>query len=53
MEKESGMEEHGVTPALQECPQFRSQLPFLSSQNQAVIGDYVACGQKTHAASHS
>jgi site-specific recombinase XerD len=48
MEKESGMEEHGITPALQECPQFRSQLTFLSPQNQAVIVDYVAYLRARH-----
>jgi integrase/recombinase XerD len=48
MEKESGMEEHGVTPALQEFPQVSSQLPFFSPQNQAVIVDYVAYLRARH-----
>src|SRR5215471_8476125 len=48
MEKESGMEEHGVTLALQECPQFRRQLPFFSPQNQTVIVDYIAYLRARH-----
>ena len=48
MEKESGMEEHGVTSALQEFPQFRRQLPFFSPQNQAVIVDYIAYLRARH-----
>src|SRR5262249_19357571 len=36
MEKERGMEEHCITPALQEFPQL-SLLHFLSPQNQDLI----------------
>ena len=41
MEKEGGMEERYVVPALQEFPQL-SRLHFLSAQNQSVIADYLA-----------
>jgi site-specific recombinase XerD len=41
------MEEHCVTPVLQEFPQF-SQWPFLSSQNQGVIADYLAYLRARH-----
>ena len=47
MEKERGMEEHYVTPALQEFPQL-SRLPFLSPQNQGVIADYLAYLRARH-----
>jgi site-specific recombinase XerD len=41
------MEEHCVTPALQEFPQL-SQWPFFSPQNQGVIVDYVASLRARH-----
>ena len=41
------MEEHCVTPVLQEFPQF-SQWPFLSPQNQGVIVDYLAYLRARH-----
>src|SRR6267378_2662804 len=40
MEKERGMEERSVTPALQEFPQL-SLLHFLSPQNQDLVKDYL------------
>src|SRR5437870_8649765 len=40
MEKERGMEERSVTPALQEFPQL-SLLHFLSPQNQDLIKNYL------------
>jgi site-specific recombinase XerD len=47
MEKEKGMEEHGVTPARQEFSQLR-QLPFLSPQNQSAIDDYLTYLRARH-----
>src|SRR6266849_7383545 len=47
MEKERSMEEHCVTPVLQEFPQLR-QLPFFSPQNQGVIADYLAYLRARH-----
>ncbi len=41
------MEEHCVTPVLQEFPQLR-QLPFFSPQNQGVIADYLAYLRARH-----
>jgi site-specific recombinase XerD len=47
MEKERGMEEHGVPPALQEFPQFQ-QLPCVSLQNHHVIVAYLAYLRARH-----
>jgi len=41
------MEEHGVTPALQEVPQLK-QLPFVSPQNHSTIVAYLAYLRARH-----
>ena len=41
------MEEHGVTPALQEVPQLK-QLPFVSPQNHSTIVAYLASLRARH-----
>jgi hypothetical protein len=43
MEKERGMEEHCVPPALQEFPQLK-QLPCVSLQHHHVIVAYLTNG---------